>query len=162
MPRRVPDWDEYLMLGAEWAKIRSTCLSPAKGSVIAVENCIVSTGYNGTPRKTKNCNKGGCKRCSDRKAGKIKSGQALDICVCAHGEENAIVQAARSGVNIKGATLYTTYVPCSTCARMIINAGIRRVVAGQSYPQDLGVHLMREAGVVLEKFNRRTRKAEPT
>ncbi len=152
MPR--PTWDEYFMELAQVAKKRSTCLSPAKGAVLVRENRVIATGYNGTPSKTKHCTDGGCARCSARVKGEINSGEALDACACSHAEENAIVQAARHGINTNGAVLYTTYVPCTTCAKMIINAGISKVVAGEKYPDELGTNLMKEAGVELVLFSK--------
>ncbi|MBI4018042.1 MAG: dCMP deaminase family protein [Candidatus Aenigmarchaeota archaeon] len=150
MPR--PDWDEYFMNIAEAVKSRSNCLSRSKGAILVKNKQIISTGYNGTPRNVRNCNEGGCKRCEERKEGKIKSGEDLDKCACCHAEENAIVQAAFHGINTEGATLYTTHTPCKQCAKMIINAGIVRVVSAADYAEDIGTELMKEAGIKLEKL----------
>jgi len=147
-----PNWDEYFMSIAHAVKTRSNCSSPAKGAILVRDKQIISTGYNGTPKNVKNCFEGGCQRCADVKEGKIKSGEQLDKCACSHAEENAIVQAALHGIRTEGATMYTTFRPCTTCAKMIINAGILRVVSEEEYPHDLGVELMKEAGVKLEKF----------
>ncbi len=147
-----PDWDEYFMEIARAVKARSNCSSPAKGAIIVRNKQIVSTGYNGTPKNVRNCTDGGCQRCADARQGKIKSGDQLDKCACSHAEENAIVQAALHGIATDGATLYTTFRPCTACAKMIINSGIMRVVAEEDYPHDLGVELMKEAGIRLEKF----------
>lgn len=149
-----PGWDEYFMNIAESVKTRSNCLSRPKGAILVKNKQIISTGYNGTPRNVKNCNEGGCKRCLDRKEGKINSGEDLDKCACNHAEENAIVQAAFHGVSTEGATMYTTHTPCTTCAKMIINAGIARVVSREDYPDELGTDLMKEAGIMLEKFSK--------
>lgn len=149
-----PDWDEYFMSIAEAVKTRSNCLSSPKGAILVKNKQIISTGYNGTPRNVKNCNEGGCQRCLDRKEGKINSGEDLDRCACNHAEENAIVQAAFHGVSTEGATMYTTYMPCATCAKMIINAGIVRVVSEEDYPEGLGTDLMKEARIKLEKFGK--------
>ncbi len=148
-PRTRPSWDEYFMQVANVVKTRSTCLSSAKGAVLVMGRQIISTGYNGTPAGTKHCDEGGCARCLAVKEGKLKSGEDLTSCACCHGEENAIVQAAKNGIATAGATLYSTYVPCTYCSKMIINAGIKRVVASSAYPDQLGVHLMKEAGLEL-------------
>jgi dCMP deaminase len=145
-----PTWDYYFMDIAETVKIRSSCMSPKKGALIVKDKQILSTGYNGTPRGVSHCTSGACKRCTLRHSGKIKSADYTSaICICAHAEENAIVQAANTGVSTKGATIYTTFTPCNMCARMIINAGIKEVVAKVTYPDDVGTKLLKEAGVKL-------------
>ena len=147
-PQR-PSWDEYFMEVAKVVKTRSTCLSSAKGAVLVVGRQIVSTGYNGTPAGVKHCNEGGCARCLAVKEGRLKSGMDLGACACSHSEENAIVQAAKNGIPTLGATLYSTHSPCTYCSKMIINAGIKKVVASTPYPDQLGVRLMKEAGLQL-------------
>src|SRR5207245_9800759 len=99
-------------------------------SIIAKTSRIISTGYNGTPRNTRNCFEDGCPRCN--RIG--PSGQDLGDCYCSHGEENAIVQAAYHGIAIKESILYTTFSPCLLCTKMIINAGIMEEVYNQDYP----------------------------
>ncbi|MBI3261205.1 cytidine/deoxycytidylate deaminase family protein [Candidatus Berkelbacteria bacterium] len=155
-------WDEYFMRIAETVASRSNCLSPAKGAIIVKNLRIMSTGYNGTPRGTKNCDEGGCQRCAivnaNSQARKLSGsgyddqtrGPAFDYCVCCHGEENALIQAALNGISTDGSTVYTTFYPCSFCARMIINAGAIRVVARHHYPADLTAKLFKEAKVKLE------------
>lgn len=155
-----PDWDEYFMNIAEVVATRSNCIRPAKGAVIVKDKKIISTGYNGTPAGTKNCVDGGCERCMSVHNGEMPSGaydyevNSKSECACCHGEENAIVHAAKHGISTSGATIYTTFTPCTWCAKMIINAGIVRVVAKEDYPTALGTRLLHEAGVKLEKFNR--------
>ncbi len=141
-----PSWDEYFMNVARVAASRSNCLSRHVGAVIVCNRQIVSTGYNGTPKGIKNCNEGGCPRCW----GMAESGTRLDECLCVHAEENAIVQAACNGISIQGATLYTTFCPCSYCAKSIINAGIARVVYREAYAMDQTTRrLFAEAGIEL-------------
>jgi dCMP deaminase len=147
-PKR-PSWDEYFMEVAKVVKSRSTCLSSAKGAVLVLGRQIISTGYNGTPAGTKHCDEGGCARCMAVKEGRLKSGMDLGNCSCCHAEENAIVQAAKNGIPTSGATLYSTHSPCTYCSKMIINAGIEKVVASTAYPDQLGVRLMKEAGLQL-------------
>ena len=144
-----PSWDQYFMQVANVVKSRSTCLSSAKGAVLVRGRQIVSTGYNGTPAGTRHCDEGGCARCLAVKEGRLKSGAELENCSCCHSEENAIVQAAKNGIATSGATLYSTHVPCTFCSKMIINAGIKKVVASAAYPDQLGVRLMKEAGLEL-------------
>lgn len=144
-----PDWDHYFMNIAEQVKLRCTCMSPKKGAIIVKEKMILSTGYNGTPKKVKHCTAGGCGRCTSRHLGKMKPGHYAEPCICCHAEENAIVQAAYNGVSTNGAWMYSTFTPCVTCAKMIINAGITEVVMKVLYPDDSGTKLLQEAGVRL-------------
>ena len=123
----------------------STCLSRKVGCIIASEaGHIISTGYNGTPRGTRNCNEGGCPRCNSFS----KGGTDLGECLCSHGEENAITQAAYHGVRVPGGIIYTTFSPCLMCTKMIINAGLDEVVYNAAYPLgDISIDLLTEAGV---------------
>ncbi len=148
-----PNWDTYFMNIAEQVKLRCNCLSAKKGTIIVKDKMVISSGYNGTPKGITHCISGGCLRCTSRHLGKIKSGVYSEPCICCHSEENAIVQAAYNGVSTKGASLYTTFTPCTTCAKMIINAGIKEVVAKVKYPDDVGTSLLRNAGVKLRVLN---------
>lgn len=147
-PKKIerPDWDHYFMEIAHVAARRSNCCRRQVAAVIVRDQRIISTGYNGTPRGIKNCNEGGCPRCNSD----TPSGQGLTECICSHGEENAIVQAAYHGIAVKGATLYTTFSPCLLCAKMIINSGIVEVVYHRRYSiDDVAAALLREAKVIL-------------
>lgn len=144
-----PNWDHYFMNIAEQVKLRCTCMSAKKGAVIVKEKMIISTGYNGTPKGIEHCTSGGCQRCTSRHLGKLKSGSYSEPCICCHSEENAIVQAAYNGASTNGGILYTTFTPCTSCAKMIINAGITEVVAKVKYPDEVGQKLFKEAGVKL-------------
>lgn len=147
-PKR-PSWDEYFMSIAHVAAQRSNCCRRHVAAVIVRENRIISTGYNGTPRGIPNCNEGGCPRCNSN----AKSGASLDLCICSHAEENAIVQAAYHGIAVKDSTLYTTFSPCLLCAKMIINSGIKEVVFHEHYSVDETAQKMLEiAGVLLRKI----------
>jgi dCMP deaminase len=149
MPPR-PSWDEYFMNMAAVAATRSNCIKRHVGAIIVKDRQIVSTGYNGTPKGIKNCNEGGCPRCWAF----ADSGSRLDECLCVHAEENAIVQAACNGISIKGSDLYTTFCPCSYCAKSIINAGIAKVVYREQYGMDdVTRRLFAEAGVELVFLN---------
>ncbi|MBI5035764.1 AAA family ATPase [Candidatus Micrarchaeota archaeon] len=144
-----PTWDEYFMNIARIVSSRSNCIKRNCAAVIVRDKRIVSTGYNGTPRGTKNCNEGGCPRCNSF----AKSGSSLEECFCSHAEENAIVQASYHGISIKDGILYTTFSPCLLCAKMIINAGIKEVVYSFEYSvSESATKLLKEAGVALRKI----------
>ena len=144
-----PDWDTYFMSIAKVVASRSNCIKRKVAAVIVKDRRIISTGYNGTPRGAKNCSEGGCPRCS----GMAPSGSALDECLCCHGEENAITQAAYHGTSLKGSTLYTTFAPCLLCTKMIINSGIVEVVYNQGYPlNEKALSLLRQCGIALRRF----------
>ena len=132
---------------AALAATRSTCLRRHVGAVIVQERMVLSTGYNDTPRGLPNCGDGGCARC----ASDAPSGVGLDTCLCLHAEQNAIIQAAYHGVSISGAAIYTTHQPCLTCAKMIVNAGIRRIVFAGDYPDPLALEMLQQAGVTLDR-----------
>lgn len=144
-----PGWDEYFMRIARVAALRSNCLKRKVAAVIVRDRRVISTGYNGTPRGTKNCYEGGCPRCINL----ADSGTRLEECLCSHGEENAITQAAYHGVSVKGSTLYTTFAPCLLCTKMIINAGISEVVYNLEYALNkTAFKLLQEAGVSCRKY----------
>jgi len=144
-----PGWDEYFMRIARMVASRSNCVKRKVGAVIVRDRRIISTGYNGTPRGTRNCNEGGCPRCNSFAQG----GTRLDECLCSHGEENALTQAAYHGVSVRGASLYSTFCPCLTCTKMIINAGIEEVVFNADYPLGkVSLSLLHEAGVVVRQI----------
>ena len=146
--KKRPNWDEYFLGIARVVALRSNCVKRKVAAVIVKDKRIISTGYNGTPRGVKNCNEGGCPRCNQM----TSPGTKLDECLCSHGEENAITQSAYHGVNIKDATLYTTYSPCLLCTKMIINSGIREVVFNVDYPMgEVSMGLLKEAGIEVRK-----------
>ncbi|MBR1950950.1 MAG: dCMP deaminase family protein [Lentisphaeria bacterium] len=141
-----PGWDQYFMDIALVAASRSNCSRRHVAAVLVRDRRIISTGYNGTPRGVRNCSDGGCPRCNSN----TPSGHGLGDCLCSHAEENSIVQAAYHGISVKGSTLYTTYSPCLSCAKMIINAGIVEVVYNQRYSiDDVSTALLKEAGVIV-------------
>ncbi|MEZ4353771.1 MAG: deaminase [Myxococcota bacterium] len=144
-----PDWDDYFMGIARVVASRSNCVKRKVAAVVTRDKRIISTGYNGTPRGTRNCNEGGCPRCNDLAPG----GTRLDECLCSHAEENAITQAAYHGVSLKQGTIYTTFSPCLQCTKMIINAGLAEVVYQSAYPLgDTALALLAEAGVVVRQI----------
>ena len=141
--------DQYFMDIAETVATRSTCLRHRVGAVIVRDKHIISTGYNGSASGLPHCLDVGCIRDQEN----IPSGTRTERCMAVHSEINAIIQAALHGVSTDGATLYCTHMPCSSCAKAIINAGIRRVVYGEEYPDVAGLELFGEAGVLTRRFN---------
>lgn len=143
-----PSWDEYYMRIAMDVARRSTCLRHHIGTIIVKDKRILTTGYNGAPKNFPHCLETGCIR--DKLA--IKSGERTEVCNAVHSEQNAIIQAAVHGVSIEGSVLYTTHQPCSLCSKMIINAGIVRVVYGHDYPDIRGLDMMRSVGIEVVRF----------
>jgi dCMP deaminase len=121
------------------------------GAVIVKDKRVMTTGYNGAPAGMKTCKERG--ECLRRKLN-IPSGTRAEVCYAIHAEQNAVIQAAKLGVSIQGATLYCTHQPCSVCARILANAGIVRVVYEQGYPDDFTLEIFRETGVLLEQYKR--------
>lgn len=144
-------WDQRFMEMARLVSGWSSCYQENRkmGAVIVRNKRIMTTGYNGAPAGVKTCMERG--ECLRRVKG-IPSGTRQEVCYATHAEENAIVQAAKMGVSIDGATLYCTHQPCSMCTKTIINAGIRRVVYENGYPDDFSLSLLQEAGVVIERY----------
>jgi dCMP deaminase len=145
---RRPSWDEYFMEVASSIAKRATCDRGRSGCVIARDHQILATGYVGAPAGLPHCDEAGHEM---RKVVR-EDGSISQHCVrTVHAEQNAICQAAKRGVPIDGATLYCRMTPCRTCAMMIINCGIERVVAGRRYHSGVESEAMfREAGVALE------------
>lgn len=143
-PERLrPGWDEYFMEIAGVVAKRSTCLRRQIGALIVKDHRILTTGYNGAPSGLAHCLEIGCMR--DQQG--ILSGTRHELCRALHSEMNAIIQAAQHGVSTNGATLYCTHQPCSVCARMMINAGIVRIVYTGDYPDDFSLSLLKEADI---------------
>ena len=144
-----PNWDEYFMEMAEIAKTRSTCCRRQVGAVIVKDKRMLSTGYNGAPSGTAHCLDIGCMR----EKLEIPSGQRHELCRGLHAEQNAIIQAAFHGVSIQGGILYATLQPCILCAKMAINAGIRKIIFKGQYPDELSLKILEEAGVEIIQFD---------
>ncbi|HEY8390415.1 MAG TPA: cytidine/deoxycytidylate deaminase family protein [Clostridia bacterium] len=146
-------WDDRFMQVAYLVSSWSSCVRPNRqiGAVIVKNKRIIATGYNGAPSGIKTCaEKGFCMR----EKMNIPSGTHPELCYAAHAEQNAIVQAAKLGVSIDGATLYCTHQPCVICAKLIINSGIKRVVYEQGYPDEFARELFHEANVALEQYKK--------
>ena len=147
-----PSWDEYFMEMAELTSKRSTCLRRKVGAVIVVDKRIVATGYNGAPKGLPHCEEqGGCLR---EKLG-VPSGQRHELCRALHAEQNAIIQAAVMGNSIDGASIFVTHQPCVICAKMIINAGITRIVVRNGYPDKLAQEMLEQADIKVEMLEKK-------
>lgn len=146
-------WDERFLEMAEQVAGWSSCFQENRqvGAVIAKNKRILTTGYNGASAGIVSCKERG--ECLRKKLG-IQSGTRHELCYAAHAEQNAIIQAARLGISIDGATLYCTHQPCVICAKMIINSGITRVVYRNGYPDEFSLRLFEEAGVELDQLAR--------
>lgn len=138
-----PSWDEYFMEITRVVASRSTCLRRQVGCVIVKDKRLLTSGYNGAPSGLLHCSQAGCIR--ERQG--IPSGQRQELCRGLHAEQNALVQAALHGVSVEGGTLYCTHQPCITCTKMIINAGIVRVLFANNYPDALAREMFEEANI---------------
>jgi dCMP deaminase len=146
--RQRPDWDEYFLDIAELVSRRSTCRRRSVGAVLVKEKRILATGYNGAPTGLRHCLDLGCLR----EQNNVPSGERHELCRGLHAEQNSIIQAALHGVSVREATLYCTNHPCVICAKMIINAGVAKVIFREGYSDQLSDEMLQEAGVSLCKI----------
>lgn len=145
-----PEWDNYFMKIAQDVSERATCIKRMVGAIIVKDKRILATGYNGAPKGFKHCEDVGCVR----KEMGLPSGHRHELCRGLHAEQNAIIQAAVHGVEIDGATLYCNYHPCAICVKMMINAGIKRVVYAGGYPDELAEKMLKESKIVVVKHEK--------
>jgi len=141
-------WDKRFLELAKSVSSWSSCVRAGRqvGAVIVKDKRILTTGYNGAPAGVKSCkDRGFCLR--DKL--NIPSGTRAEMCYAIHAEQNAVIQAAKMGVSVEGATIYVTHQPCSVCTRILINAGIKRIVYEQEYPDAFSLELLKEAGIEL-------------
>lgn len=141
-------WNEYFKQFAYLSAERSSCLRRKVGAVLVKENHILSTGYNGAPSGIAHCFEVGCLR----EQLNVPSGEKHELCRGLHAEQNAIIQAAKHGVSISGATLYCTTHPCIICTKMLINAGIKRIYYSEGYSDALSAKMLEEAQIELIKL----------
>jgi dCMP deaminase len=146
MTMNRPTWDEYFMEIARLVASRSTCLRRQVGAVMVKDKNILATGYNGTPSGIRHCSEVGCLR----QQLNVPSGERHELCRGLHAEQNAIIQAAKHGVNVDGAVLYCTHSPCIICSKMLINSGVKRIVCTDGYPDPLAKAMLDEAGLIVE------------
>lgn len=142
-PEIRPTWETYFMEIAVLVGKRSTCLRRAVGAVIIKDKRVLATGYNGAPTGIRHCAETGCLRAQLN----VPSGERHELCRGIHAEQNAIIQAAYHGVSIKDAVLFCTNLPCSICAKMIINAGIRKIYYLSGYADEMSERMLDEAGI---------------
>ena len=148
MPEERPSWDEYFCKITDLVATRSTCLRRKVGAILVKDKRILSTGYNGAPQGLPHCLEVGCLR----QAENVPSGQRHELCRAIHAEQNAIIQAARHGISVVGATLYCTTQPCVICTKMLINAGVETIYYREGYPDQLSEQMLAQAGVVMTKM----------
>ena len=141
-----PDWDNYFLEIAGLVATRSTCRRRQVGAVLVREKRILTTGYNGAPANLRHCLEIGCLR---EERG-IPSGERQELCRGLHAEQNAIIQGALHGVSIIGATIYVTCQPCVTCAKMLINCKVSRIVIAGDYPDEFARNILAEAGITID------------
>ncbi len=135
-----PGWDEYFMEVARTVATRATCPRASVGAVVVREHRILTTGYNGAPRNVAHCTEAGCEMVGGH-------------CVrSTHAEANAVVQGALHGVGLAGSTAYCTHQPCVNCAKLLVSAGIEKIVYGAPYADPFAGRLLAEAGVALVHF----------
>ncbi|OGU15027.1 MAG: cytidine deaminase [Geobacteraceae bacterium GWC2_53_11] len=144
-----PSWDQYFMDITRLVATRSTCLRRQVGAILVKDRNILATGYNGVPSGISHCDAVGCLR----ERLKVPSGERHELCRGLHAEQNAIIQAARHGVNIDGSTLYCTTMPCIICTKMLINAGITTVVYAEGYADELAREMIAETGITVCHFS---------
>ncbi len=136
-------WDDYFMGITRLVAQRATCLRRKVGAILVRDKRIISTGYNGAPSRISHCLEVGCLRAAQG----IPSGERHELCRGLHAEQNAIIQAALSGVSVEGASLYCTNLPCSICTKMLINARIVGIAYGEGYADALAASMLAEAGI---------------
>ena len=135
-----PGWDEYFMQIARTVATRATCPRASVGCVLVRDHRILTTGYNGSPRGVAHCAEVGCTIVNDH-------------CVRAtHAEANAVVQGALHGVTLSDSTAYCTHQPCVHCSKLLISAGVRKIVYDVAYPDPIAQELLSEAGVAQVQF----------
>lgn len=146
-----PTYDEYFMSMAFLAATRSTCLRRKVGAVLVKNKHVLATGYNGPPKDMKHCDETGCLR---EELG-IPSGERHEICRGLHAEQNAIIQAAVFGISIDESVIYVTDTPCVVCAKMLINSGVKEIIYGGDYPDDLARQMIDESNLSIRQFEGR-------
>ncbi len=142
-----PSWDAYFMQIATLVATRATCPRRSVGALIVRDKRILATGYNGAPRGLPHCPEGGPDH--DWPQGCLRAGHCIRSL---HAEQNALLQAAMMGIPCEGSTMYVTCQPCNTCAKMIINAGIVRVIYEGDYPDEFSKELFRDANMEVLRY----------
>lgn len=143
-----PSWDQYFMDITHLVASRSSCLRRQVGAILVKDRNILATGYNGVPTGISHCETIGCLRAKLN----VPSGKRHELCRGLHAEQNAIIQAAKHGTIIDDSVLYCTTMPCVICTKMIINAGITKVIYGEGYADELAREMITESGIEVVQF----------
>ena len=143
-----PSWEQYFMDIASLVAKRATCRRRKVGAILVKDKRILSTGYNGAPMGLDHCLDIGCLR----EIKNIPSGERHELCRGLHAEQNAIIQAAYHGVSVRDSILFCTNLPCIICVKMIINAGIRKIVYMNGYADELSRSMIEESGIELVEY----------
>ena len=147
MKKTRPSWDKYFLGIAGLLAKRSTCLRRQVGGLIVKDKRILATGYNGAPTGIEHCDKAGCLR----EKLKVPPGERHELCRGLHAEQNALIQAARYGIDVSGSILYCTNHPCIICTKMLINAGIKKVIIASGYPDQMSKDFLKQAKIEVIK-----------
>ena len=148
---KTKKWDSRFIKMAHEVATWSSCIRTNRqvGAVIVKDNRMIAEGYNGAPSNVESCvDRGICLRTQLH----IESGTKQELCYATHAEQNALIQAAKLGISVNGATMYITHRPCAICSKLLINAGIKRIVYSYDYPDDFSINLLKEAGVEMCKW----------
>lgn len=141
-----PSWKEYFLKIARLVSERSTCLRRKVGAILVKDKRILATGYNGAPTGIPHCANTGCLR----EKLNVPSGERHELCRGLHAEQNALLQAANHGISVNGSIMYVTTQPCIICAKMLINAGIKKIVITSGYPDEKAENILKEAEINIE------------
>lgn len=142
-PHKRPSWDEYFMEVAHLVAKRSTCLRRQVGAVAVRDKRILATGYNGAPSGLAHCEDIGCVR----QRLKIPSGERQELCRALHAEQNVVIQALIHKVDLKDSIIYVTNQPCVICSKLLISAGVKKIVIADGYPDELAKRMLRAAKI---------------
>ncbi len=141
------DWDDYFIEITKLIAQRSGCLKRHVGAVLVKDNRIIATGYNSAPCGVKECSdRGYCLRQNS------SQGQNLETCYAIHAEQNALMQCCKQGISCNDAVLYCTTKPCNFCMRLLINAGIKKIIYIEDYNDSLTNELATKCNIELIKF----------
>lgn len=144
----IDKWDKRFLKLSNEVATWSSCLKAQVGCIITKNNRVIAQGYNGAPQGFKTCVEKGY--CHKLKCGLLKG---MNECYAVHAEQNALLQAARMGISVDEATLYCTTKPCDVCTRLIINAGIKRIVYIKPYESSWADTLVKESGIQIEQYD---------
>lgn len=146
-----PSWNEYFLEVANLVARRSTCMRRRVGAVLVKDKKILATGYNGAPSGVEHCIDIGCLR----EKLKIPSGQRHELCRGLHAEQNVLLQAALHGISTQTSVLYVTHQPCVICAKMLINAGVQKIIISDGYPDALAKKFLKDAGIKVQALSKK-------